>query len=73
MSMTLEFTSQEDAKKMADSVRLDNGEYISTTIQGKKLICLANSDTLGGLLHTAEDFLSCISLADKMLRAKRSK
>lgn len=65
---TLEFEDAESAKKILESVRLDNGEWISAKLDGRKILCHASSETVGGLLHTAEDFLSCVSLAEKMVR-----
>jgi len=53
------------------AVRLDNGEWISTRQEGNRLHCTAASDTLGGLLHTAEDFLSCVSLAERMQKKEK--
>jgi len=71
LSLTLEFSSPEEAKKLLDSVRLDNGEYIAAHLDGKKIICLAGDESLGGLLHTVEDFLSCVSLAEKMVKKSK--
>ena len=65
---SLEFEDAEKARKILDSVKLDNGEWISARLDGNKIICHASSDSVGGMLHTAEDFLSCVSLADKMMR-----
>ena len=67
-SFSLEFDDVDRAKKILESVRLDNGEWISAELDGKRILCHASSETIGGLLHTAEDFLSCVSLAEKMLK-----
>jgi hypothetical protein len=60
----------ETAEKVLDSVRLDNGEWISSKLEDRRIICEASSDTIGGLLHTAEDFLACVALAEKMMKKK---
>ena len=65
---SLEFKDADEAKKVLESVKLDNGEWISTKLEGRRIICRASSDSVGGLLHTAEDFLSCVSLAERMIR-----
>lgn len=72
-SFSLEFENAETAKKVLDSVRLDNGEWISSRLEGNKIMCEAGSDTIGGLLHTAEDFLACVALAEKMMKKKSEK
>ena len=66
--LSLEFENADEAKKILESVKLDNGEWISTKLEGRKILCHANSDSVGGLLHTAEDFLSCVSLAERMIK-----
>lgn len=58
---------------MLESVKLDNGEWISSKLEDNKIICDAASDTIGGLLHTAEDFLACVALAEKMMKKKCEK
>lgn len=70
-SLTLEFRDEETAKNVMHAVRLDNGEWITTRREGSRLHCFATSDTLGGLLHTAEDFLSCVSLAERVQKKEK--
>jgi hypothetical protein len=65
---SLEFEDADTAKKVLESVKLDNGEWISTKLDGRRIICHTSSDSVGGLLHTAEDFLSCVSLAERMIK-----
>ncbi len=36
--------------------------------EGRRIVCHASSDSIGGLLHTAEDFLSCVSLSERMTK-----
>lgn len=69
-SFSLEFESPEIAGKILDSVKLDNGKWISARREEAKIICQASSDSIGGLLHTAEDFLACVALAEKMMKKK---
>ncbi len=68
--MVLEFESPEVAGKIMDSIKIDNDDWISAKLQGNRIICEASSDTIGGMLHTAEDFLSCLALAEKMIKKK---
>jgi hypothetical protein len=72
-SFSLEFENAETAKRVLDSVRLDNGEWISSKLKDNKIMCEASSNTIGGLLHTAEDFLACVALAEKMMKKKCEK
>ncbi len=65
---SLEFENPDQASRILESVKLDNGEWISARLEGRKIICHASSDSVGGLLHTAEDFLACVSLAERMTK-----
>jgi len=47
---------------------VDDGTFIVTTVSGKTLIAEVNSDTFLRLLHTLEDYLSCLSVAEGVLR-----
>lgn len=66
--LILEFANEVEAKMVIDSVKQDNDEWITAHQDSNKIICSAKSKTIGGLMHTMEDFLSCVSLAEKMLR-----
>lgn len=69
--MILEFPSPEEAEKVLRSVSQDNEDYISAEREENRIICRAKSESVGGILHTAEDFLSCVVLAEKMVSRNR--
>lgn len=70
LEIILEFPDEETARKILDSVSQDNEQWISARLESKRIICSASSDSIGGILHTAEDFISCVVLAEKMLGKK---
>ncbi|MCJ2520344.1 MAG: hypothetical protein LN412_05275 [Candidatus Thermoplasmatota archaeon] len=65
----LEFTysSEETAKKILQAVDLENYPYVKAKLEGNTLISVATAESLDSLIHTLEDYLSCISVAEKML------
>lgn len=71
IEMVLEFSNPEEAEKVLGSVSQDNEDWISAERDENRIICHAKSESIGGILHTAEDFLSCVVLAEKMVRRKR--
>lgn len=73
LTLMLEFQDEATARNVMHAVCLENGDWISTRQEGNRLFCSAASDTPGGLLHTAEDFLSCVSLAEKMQKQKKGR
>src|SRR2546428_507651 len=62
------YPSKARAEKVAKSLRVDDGTFIVTTVSGKTLIAEVNSDSFLRLLHTLEDYLSCLSVAEAVLR-----
>lgn len=63
----LEFASSEEAEKAHRSVALDNQGYVSTRVVGSAIHAEITSSSLNSLLHTLDDFLACLSVAEKIL------
>lgn len=65
----LEFTypSEKVAEKVLRAVELENHPYIRARREGKILLSEASADSLKSLLHTLEDYLANVSVAEKML------
>lgn len=66
----IEFTyrSAGDAKRVAASLRVDDGAFIATRVRGRTVSADAEADTPGRLLHTLEDYLACVAVAESVLR-----
>ena len=62
------YPSKAVAEKVARSLRVDDAAYITSTVEGRTLIAEANADSLLALLHTLEDYLACLTVAEKVLR-----
>jgi len=71
IELVLEFSDSEEAEKVLRSVSQDNEDWISAERDENRIICRARSKSIGGVLHTVEDFLSCVVLAEKVVRRKR--
>lgn len=65
--LSLEFSSKEAAEKVHNSVSLDNEGYLNTKLEGNTIVAEIEAKSLYSLLHTLDDFLSCTSLADKVI------
>lgn len=63
--MVLEYESHERAKMVADSLAPDNEDYLEMEVDGDSIICKTASEDNMSLLHTLDDFLSCVSVAEK--------
>jgi len=62
------YPSKARAEKVARSLRVDDETFITTTVSGRTLIADIQSDSFLRVLHTLEDYLSCLSVAESILR-----
>jgi len=61
------YQSKAVAEKVTRSLRVDDATYITSTVDGRTLIAEAHADSLLALLHTVEDYLACLTVAEKVL------
>ncbi|UCE91358.1 MAG: hypothetical protein JSV90_08105 [Methanobacteriota archaeon] len=67
--MALEFPSEEHALSVFRAVETDNEGYVHAELNGSTLTTRIEASSLKSLLHTLDDFLACVSVADKVVRA----
>lgn len=72
LSCKLEFTyeSEEEAKAVLKAVEVDNEEFVKTSLEGKKLLSKAESDSIPSLIHTLDDYLACVSIAERVVKGE---
>ncbi len=63
--LELEFKDEKTASNICRTVKPDDGDYIESKVEGKKLVAFAESDSILGLRNTIDDYLACVSLAQK--------
>jgi len=66
-SIRLEFPNRESAEKVFRSVELDNAGYVQARLDGVAIQADIEASSLNSLLHTLDDFLSCTSVAEKVI------
>ena len=55
------------AEKLHKTVTPDNGEYISTQVEGCDLVSECSSDSILSLRSTLDDFLACLGTAERVI------
>jgi len=65
--LEIDFESENDVKKIVKSVSVDDFDFVKTKISGKKLVAEVDSKSVSSLLHTLDDYLSCVSVASKIV------
>ncbi len=68
--IVLRFPSSDSAGKVFHAVEQDNGGYVDSKQEGDAVVAVINASTLRSLLHTLDDFLSCVSVAEKIVSKK---
>jgi len=66
--LELAYASKREADLVARSLKVDDETYITTTVSGRTLVAEAHADSFRSLLHTLEDYLACVAVAEKLLR-----
>ncbi|MCX6658023.1 MAG: KEOPS complex subunit Pcc1 [Euryarchaeota archaeon] len=69
-SLRLGFSSEDEARKILDAVELDNQGFVVTKVDGSSILADIGATSLNSLLHTLDDFLSCTSVAEKVIAKK---
>lgn len=66
----LEYESEQQARNVMASISLDNGRYASTEVQGRKLVITSSAASAPSMLHTIEDLMSCLKVADQVVKGE---
>lgn len=72
ISCTLEFDydSEEEARAVARAVEVDNEGFVKMDVEGKRITSTTESGSISSLIHTLDDFLSCLSVAERVVKGK---
>ena len=67
ISCTLEFEypSGQVAENIAKSIKVDDENFVKTDVEGGTISAIIESNNIPSLLHTIEDYLACLSIAEK--------
>jgi hypothetical protein len=60
----IETNDEEQAEAMVRSIELDNGPYAVTKAEGKNIIVDAEAKSMRSMLHTLDDLLACLRVAE---------
>lgn len=69
----IECESIEKAEIINNSIKIDNEDYVKTEVKENFILAEIETDKILSLLHTLDDFLSCISLSIKIVDSAHKK
>ncbi len=70
--LNLKFSDPTTARKIMEALDIDNSDYIESELEGDSIISEIKSKSFMSLLHTIEDYLSCLSTAENLLDEKET-
>ena len=68
--VNIDYENEKETKAILNSIEVDNLDYIQSKIKGKTLITHIESNSIPSLIHTLDDFLACVSIAEKIIKKK---
>jgi len=66
-NLTIDLGTEEKAKKVLKSIKVDDFDFVESKIKKSTLEAEIKSNSVSSLLHTVDDYLSCVSVAVKVL------
>jgi tRNA threonylcarbamoyladenosine modification (KEOPS) complex Pcc1 subunit len=66
-NIIIEFESKEKVKKVKNSIEVDNFDFVKSNIIGNKLEAHIKANSVSSLLHTIDDYLACIYVANNIV------
>lgn len=65
--IAIEFNDAKKVKTVKKSIEVDNFDFVESQINDKRLEAHIESKSISSLLHTLDDFLACVSVAEKVV------
>ncbi|UCH71823.1 MAG: hypothetical protein JSW62_05340 [Thermoplasmatales archaeon] len=65
--IVIEFDDTEKVKTVLKSIEVDNFDFVTSKVNGKKLETTIKASSVSSLLHTLDDYLACVSVAMKVV------
>ena len=66
-TLEIDFDSIEKAENVFKSIKVDDLQFVSSKIISKKLEARIKANSVSSLLHTIDDCLACVTVAEKVL------
>ena len=69
-NVKIEYKDIEEADKILKSIEVDNLDYIKSERKGKFINTEIESNSISSIIHTLDDYLACVSIAEKIIKKK---
>ena len=65
--IVIDLDDEEKVMNILKSIEVDNFDFVKSKVNGKKLEATIKASSVSSLLHTLDDYLSCVSVAMKVV------
>jgi tRNA threonylcarbamoyladenosine modification (KEOPS) complex Pcc1 subunit len=65
--LVFEYDGHGKAERILKAVELDNKGFVETRIEDNRIISKVRAKNLSSLQHTLDDYLVCISVAERLI------
>ena len=65
--LELDMKDEATAHDIANSIKVDDDSFVITEVIGNRILARMESDTIPSLIHTIEDYMACLNIAEKSL------
>jgi hypothetical protein len=63
----IEFDNVKNTENILKAIEVDNFAFVKSKMKGKQLIADIESKSISSLIHTLDDYLACVSVAEKIV------
>lgn len=65
--INIDFDDDNKVKTVLRSIEVDDFSFVKSKADGKQLKAHFEADSVSSLLHTLDDYLACVSVAEKIV------
>lgn len=66
--LVFRYNNKKECTLINSALNIDNYQFVMTKIDNKKLVSDITSRSISSLLHTLEDYLNCVNVAEKVAK-----
>jgi len=70
--ISLDYNNKKEAELIQHALNVDDDIYVTSSIQNNNLHAHITSSSLSSMLHTLDDYLACVSIAEKIIKKESS-
>ena len=67
-TIQLKYQNEKQAEMVKRAIELDNDKYADAERKGRVVVVYSSSESVPSMLHTLEDLLACVRVAEETLK-----